>query len=89
MLHTLDPLNKSQKAVQKDVSKLLKTSALVSARELEVLQLILAGCTNREIALKLSVSESTIKTHLEKIYEKLNVNNRAQAILRAQELRLV
>lgn len=88
ILQILDPYSKNRKAVQDDV-EMLKTSALVSARELEVLQLVLAGQTNREIARNLSVSESTIKTHLEKIYEKLNVNNRTQAILRAQELKLV
>lgn len=88
VLQILDPSSKNRKAVQNDV-EMLKTSALVSTRELEVLQLVLAGNTNREIARQLSVSESTIKTHLEKIYDKLNVNNRTQAILRAQELRLV
>lgn len=67
----------------------LSTSALISPREQEVLHLISAGYTNREMASKLSVSESTIKTHVGNIYQKLEVNSRVQAITRAKELKLV
>jgi LuxR family maltose regulon positive regulatory protein len=67
----------------------LSTAASISPREQEVLRLMCAGCSNREMAAKLSVSESTIKTHVGNIYSKLNVNNRVQAILYAKELKLV
>ncbi|HEX4056821.1 MAG TPA: response regulator transcription factor [Galbitalea sp.] len=52
----------------------------LSARELEVLELVAAGNTNRDIAGKLFVSEATVKTHLLNIYSKLEVNDRAAAV---------
>ncbi len=52
----------------------------VSQRELEVLQLVAAGATNREVAERLFVSEATVKTHLLHIYTKLGVNDRAAAV---------
>ena len=67
----------------------LTTAASISAREQEVLQLISAGLSNREIARDLSISESTVKTHLGNIYYKLGVNRRVQAVAQAKELNLV
>lgn len=67
----------------------LSASASISPREQEVLRLIGAGCSNREIADKLSISESTVKTHVGNIYDKLNVNSRVQAITSAKDLRLL
>ena len=61
----------------------------LSDRELEVLRLIVAGLSNREIAQNLVVSLGTAKTHIHNIYGKLEVNNRAQAIARAREFELV
>jgi len=52
----------------------------VSQRELEVLQLVASGVTNREVAERLFVSEATVKTHLLHIYAKLGVNDRAAAV---------
>ncbi|HEX8033785.1 MAG TPA: response regulator transcription factor [Ktedonobacterales bacterium] len=52
----------------------------LSQRELDVLTLIAAGGTNREVAARLFVSEATIKTHLLHIYEKLGVSDRAAAV---------
>ena len=52
----------------------------LSSRELEVLELVAAGNTNRDIAGKLFVSEATVKTHLLNIYAKLGVNDRAAAV---------
>lgn len=52
----------------------------LSQREQDVLTLIAAGGTNREVAARLFVSEATIKTHLLHIYEKLGVNDRAAAV---------
>lgn len=58
-------------------------------REAEVLEALVAGLTNKEIALRLYISEETVKTHVSKIYGKLGVKRRGQAILRAIELQLV
>ena len=58
-------------------------------RELEVLQLIVAGMSNSEIAEKLIIGEGTVKTHINNIYGKLDVQSRTQAIARARELKLL
>jgi DNA-binding NarL/FixJ family response regulator len=58
---------------------------VVSARELEVLQLIARGATNREAAEQLFISEATVKTHLLHVYAKLGVNDRAAAVAEAFE----
>ena len=62
---------------------------LLSPREQEVLQLIAAGLTNQEIADKLVIAPSTAKRHVMNIYNKLGINNRAEATARAYELGLV
>jgi LuxR family maltose regulon positive regulatory protein len=60
----------------------------LSARELEVLQLIAQGHSNREIALQLVLSLNTVKGYTRSIYQKLDVHSRTQAIARARELGL-
>ena len=61
----------------------------LSERELEVLQLVAAGLSNREIADKLFISVGTVKTHTHNIYGKLGVSGRTQAVARARELDLI
>lgn len=61
----------------------------LSERELEVLNHLAAGMQNREIADRLTVTLNTVKTHINNIYRKLDVNNRVQAIARARELSLL
>lgn len=61
----------------------------LSPREMEVLRLIAAGRSNREIADELVVALSTVKSHVNRIYGKLGVDSRSRAILRAQALQLV
>jgi predicted ATPase/DNA-binding CsgD family transcriptional regulator len=61
----------------------------LTAREHEVLRLIAAGMTNPQIAAQLMISAGTVKTHTLNIYRKLDVVNRTQAIVRAQELGLL
>src|SRR5690606_22154103 len=51
-----------------------------TSREWDVLRLLAQGKSNRHIATDLVVAESTIKTHLNNIYQKLNVRNRTQAV---------
>jgi LuxR family maltose regulon positive regulatory protein len=61
----------------------------VSERELEVLQLIAAGKSNRRIATELFVSVGTVKTHVNNLYRKLDAHSRTQAVARARELKLL
>ena len=61
----------------------------ISERELEVLHLIAAGLSNREIADKLFISLNTVKTHTKNINSKLDVNSRTKAVARAKELELI
>ena len=61
----------------------------ISKREYEVLELISNGLSNQEIADKLFVSPSTVKTHVSSILAKLDANRRTQAIIRAKELRII
>jgi DNA-binding CsgD family transcriptional regulator len=61
----------------------------VSERELEVLQLLAAGRSNKEIAHQLHVSPNTVKTHVAKLFEKLEARRRTEAISRARELGMI
>ncbi|TCK99575.1 regulatory LuxR family protein [Roseivirga ehrenbergii] len=61
----------------------------ISPRELEVLQLISEGLSNQEIAERLFVSESTIKTHISNLFVKLDVKRRTQAVIRGKEWRII
>jgi len=61
----------------------------LSERELQVLRLVAAGLSNREIADQLIISLGTVKSHVHNIYGKLGVGSRSQAIARAQELKLL
>jgi DNA-binding CsgD family transcriptional regulator len=61
----------------------------LSERELEVLQLIAAGLTNRQIAGELTIVIGTVKAHTSNIYGKLGVSNRTQAVARARELKIL
>jgi DNA-binding NarL/FixJ family response regulator len=61
----------------------------LTPRELEVLQSVVAGLSNKEISIKLSVSIETVKTHLRHIMEKLAVTDRTQAAVKAMRQGLV
>jgi LuxR family maltose regulon positive regulatory protein len=61
----------------------------LSERELEVLQLVAEGLSNREIAERLFVALSTVKGHNRVGYGKLNVSRRTEAVARARELGLL
>jgi DNA-binding CsgD family transcriptional regulator len=61
----------------------------ISARELEVLELLASGRSNKEIAGRLEVSPNTVKTHVAKLFEKLEVSRRTEAIMRARELGMI
>ena len=61
----------------------------ITARELEILEAIAAGLSNREIAEKLFVSENTVKTHSSRLFDKLDAKRRTQAVQRAKEAGLI
>jgi DNA-binding CsgD family transcriptional regulator len=61
----------------------------ITRRELEILQLIAAGLSNREIAQKLLVSENTVKTHSSRVFDKLGARRRTQAVQRGKEFGLI
>ena len=61
----------------------------ITPREHEILELIAAGLSNREIAQKLFVSENTVKTHSSRLFDKLNAKRRTQAVQRAKEAGLL
>jgi LuxR family maltose regulon positive regulatory protein len=66
----------------------LSTAASITKREQQVLRMVSAGLSNREIAAQFSFSESTVKTHLKNIYRKLGVNSRTRAVAQARALQL-
>lgn len=61
----------------------------ITPRELEILELIAQGLSNREIAERVNVSENTIKTHSSRVFDKLGARRRTQAVQLGKELRLI
>ena len=61
----------------------------ITPRELEILELIAQGLSNREIAERLFVSENTVKTHSSRLFEKLSAKRRTQAVQIGKELGLI
>ena len=61
----------------------------ITRRELDVLELIAQGMSNREIAEKLYVSENTVKTHSSRVFDKLGAQRRTQAVQLGKELGLL
>ena len=61
----------------------------ITQREHEILGLIAEGLSNREIGERLFVSENTVKTHSSRIFDKLGVNRRVQAVQKGKELGLI
>ena len=61
----------------------------ITRRELEILELIAGGLSNREIAERLFVSENTVKTHSSRLFDKLSAKRRTQAVQLGKELGLI
>lgn len=72
-------------AVNEDQQKQLG----ITKRELEILELISQGMSNREIADKLFVSENTVKTHSSRLFDKLSAKRRTQAVQIGKEIGLI
>jgi len=71
----------------RDQSKL--ESLGITPRELEILELIAEGLSNKEIATRVYVSENTVKTHSSRVFDKLGARRRTQAVQLGKELRLI
>jgi len=61
----------------------------LTPRELEILELIAAGLSTKEIAARVHVSENTVKTHSSRVFDKLGARRRTQAVQLGKELRLI
>ena len=61
----------------------------ITPRELEILEALAAGLSNREIGERLFVSENTVKTHTARLFDKLSAKRRTQAVQRAKEAGLI
>jgi LuxR family maltose regulon positive regulatory protein len=83
-------INNLKRAIETKKSRIKNQSEFeLSARELDTLKLIAENLINQEIADKLFISVNTVKTHLKNIYLKLEVDNRAKAVVKAKELRMI
>ena len=71
----------------KDTDSQLPELAELTPREVEVLNLIGTGCTNREIAKKLYIAEGTVKSHVTHILNRLNLRNRSQIAIYANSVK--
>lgn len=69
--------------------RLTQPRTSLSARELEILEAVATGHTNKEIAQELFISQATVKTHLVHIFDKLGVDNRTSAVAKAREQQLI
>jgi LuxR family maltose regulon positive regulatory protein len=86
LLMAFEPQDETKSPKTPDPKALIEP---LSKREIEVLQLVAEGLTNREIAQRLSISLGTVKVHNSNIYGKLGVNSRTQAVARARTLGLL
>lgn len=74
--------NSNLKALLHSAGLISKTGKIghISEREKEIIELVSQGYRNKEIASRLSVSDQTVKAHLNRIYRKFNVSNRSQLV---------
>ena len=73
--------------IQRKIQAPLPTGEpVISEKEQEILQLVAQGYTNKAIAIEMSVTQRTIENYLSKIFVRLNVESRAEAVLKAKDL---
>ena len=84
LMNNVIEIQKEPNRLNHDIVKLaiqqVKSSYLLSTREVDVFSLIVDGLTNKEISEKLFISEHTVKNHITNIFSKINVSDRVQAI---------
>jgi DNA-binding NarL/FixJ family response regulator len=71
------------------MSRISSPETALTPREVQLLELLATGLTNRAIARRLFISEATVKTHLVHIFGKLGVDNRTSAIALATQRRII
>jgi len=88
---SLDPslVNRAVERMSRKSHALKEVQQLLSPRETEVVKMVAIGHRNKEIALRLTITEGTVKFYLHSIYEKLGIQGRVELILYAQEKGLV
>ncbi len=69
--------------------KRISEQNILTLKEQEVVYCLASGLSNKDIATRMKVSIHTVKAHLESIYEKLKVENRLQAVIRALQLNFI
>ena len=72
-----------------ELSRQATPEAILSDRELDVLRLMAKGAANKAIAEALSISESTVKTHVANIFQKLDVSGRTEAVTHALQIGII
>ena len=80
---------KPNKVIEKEPEIDLEKLAEFSQREQQMLLFLSKGYTNKEIAVSLEISLNTVKTHLKKLFDKLDVSNRTQAVSEAKLLKII
>lgn len=86
LIAAIEAVNRGEKVMPPDVAKRFRQRIIrkdLSARELEVLRLIVAGRSNKEIARDLVIGEESVKTYLKAVFQKLGVADRTQAAIEA------
>jgi ATP/maltotriose-dependent transcriptional regulator MalT len=87
VVREVEVLVEAPRSFVRDQAKL--ASLGITPRELEILELIASGLSNKEIAERVSVSENTVKTHSSRVFDKLGARRRTQAVQLGKELRLI
>ena len=83
----LTPMRRSREAFERNDAAI--RSLGLSARECEILEALVTGESNKELARRLGISPNTVKTHVARVYDKLGVQKRVQAIEKARMLALI
>ena len=79
----------NQSALTSSIKSASENQQLLSSREVDILVLIAKGFSRREVSHLFNISDNTVATHVKKIYQKLHINNRAEAVSEAYRLGLV
>ena len=86
-VHIEVPVPAREGPFERDEARLAQLG--ITPRELEILEAMAAGLSNREIGERLFVSENTVKTHAARLFDKLSAKRRTQAVQRAKEAGLI
>ena len=89
MPNVVDALLRKPRAAPRRSPVANASAGLLTEREKEVLRLVSLGASNKRVAQKLSISPSTVRTHIESVFRKLESSTRAAATLKATQLGLL